>query len=172
VITGASLTLTLEQAGSGSQSPSISLSRLNVDWGEGNAGLGTLSGGGSTANNGDATWTESAHNVSTWTAGGDHAGVSASQTVAGNTIGSTFTWSSPTMLNDVIDWYTNPSNNHGWVLISSLEGTAQSVKTFYSKELTADPSHWPKLTVTYVPEPTTGLLALLDSLLWLFYRRR
>jgi len=172
VITGASLTLTLEQAGSGSQSPSISLSRLNVDWGEGNAGLGTLAGSGSTANTGDATWTESAHNVTTWTAGGDHAGVSANQTVAGNTVGSTFTWSSPTLFSDVVDWYSNPSNNHGWELISSLEGTPQSVKTFYSKEFTSDPSRWPKLTVNYVPEPTAGLLALLVSPLWPFYRRR
>lgn len=171
-ITGASLTLTLEMAGSGSSAPSISLSRLNVDWGEGNAGNGTLSGAGSPANPGDATWTESAHNGPTWTAGGDHAGVSASQTVTGNTVGSQFTWSSPTLLSDVIDWYSNPANNHGWELISSLEGTAQSVKTFYSKEFTSDSSRWPKLTVTYVPEPTAGLLALLASPLWLFYRRR
>ena len=57
-------------------------------------------------------------------------------------------------------WYSNSANNHGWELISSLEGTAQSVKAFYSKEFTSDPTRWPKLTVTYVPEPTAGMLAL------------
>ena len=76
------------------------------------------------------------------------------------------------LFSDVIDWYSNSANNHGWELISSLEGTAQSVKAFYSKEFTSDPTRWPKLTVTYVPEPTAGMLALLASPLWLFYRRR
>src|SRR5690349_14343237 len=69
-ITGASLTLTLEMANNAT-SRQISLFRVGTEWGEGTAGAGQLSGGGFTAADGDATWTEAKHNQVNWTAGGD-----------------------------------------------------------------------------------------------------
>ena len=70
-IVDASLTLTLEMANNAT-ARTISLYRLNTAWGEGTAGSGTLSGGGSTPiADGDATWTEAKHNQVNWTAGGD-----------------------------------------------------------------------------------------------------
>ena len=170
-ITGASLTLTLEQGGNTS-SPTVELHRLNVAWGEGTAGSGGLSGAGSAAATGDATWTEPMHNQTTWPAGGDFVSTaSASQTVSGNTTGSTFTWSSAGLLADVQTWFANPSTNHGWELINLAEGSAQSVKVFYSKEF-SDASRQPHLTVTFVPEPASVALALIAVTLGTCFRRR
>ncbi len=170
-ITDATLTLYLEMANNAT-GRTVSLQRLNVDWGEGTAGAGQLSGAGFAAGTGDATWTESKHSQSTWTAGGDFvATASASQTISGTTVGAPFTWNSAGLTSDVADWYANNSNNHGWDLVNGAEGTTQSVKTFYSKEF-SNSAVWPTLTITYVPEPTTAVLAILASTIGLFYRRR
>jgi hypothetical protein len=93
--------------------------------------------------------------------GGDFAAsVSASSSISGSTVGSPFTWNSPTLLSDVKTWYANASTNHGWEMINNGEGTGGSVKTFYTKEF-SDASVHPVLTITFVPEPATiGLVAL------------
>jgi hypothetical protein len=162
VITGATLTMYLENANN-STARTIDLHTINVPWGEGTAGNGQLNGAGFTAGTGDATWSESMHNVplSPWPLGGDFAAtVSASASVSGITSGSPFIWSSPSLLNDVTNWYANGATNHGWVMISDGEGIGGSVKAFYSKEF-SDASVHPVLSITFVPEPATfGLLAL------------
>jgi hypothetical protein len=162
VITGATLTMYMENANNAT-ARTIDLHTINVPWGEGTAGSGQLNGTGFTAGTGDATWSESMHNVplSSWPLGGDFAAtVSASAAVSGPTLGSPFSWSSPSLLNDVKNWYANGATNHGWEMISNGEGTGGSVKTFYSKEF-SDASVHPVLSITFVPEPATfGLLAL------------
>jgi hypothetical protein len=173
-IVDASLTLTLEMANNAT-ARQISLYRLGSEWGEGTAGAGTLGGGGSPVADGDATWTEAKHNQVNWTAGGDiitPATASASLSVVGSTANTTYTWTSAGLLNDVKDWYANPSTNFGWDLVNADEGITQSVKVFYSKEYTTNTAFRPKLTITYVPEPTAMVLALLSSPLFLLRRRR
>jgi hypothetical protein len=171
-IVDASLTLTLEMANNAT-ARAISLYRLNTAWGEGTAGAGMLSGGGFTAADGDATWSEAKHNQVNWTAGGDIiTPASATLSVAGSTVGTTYTWSSAGLLSDVKDWYANPATNFGWDLVNSDEGITQSVKVFYSKEFTTNTSLRPKLTITYVPEPTAIVLALVASPLLLLRRGR
>jgi hypothetical protein len=174
-IVDASLTLTLEMANNAT-ARTISLYRLNTAWGEGTAGTGTLSGAGSTPiADGDATWTEAKHNQVNWPAGGDINIISparAAVSVAGNTVGTSYTWTSAGLLNDVKDWYANPATNFGWDLVNSDEGTAQSVKAFYSREYTTNTAFRPELTITYVPEPTAIVLALLASPLFLLRRGR
>src|SRR4029079_6670684 len=171
-IVDASLTLTLEMANNAT-ARSISLFRLNSDWGEGTAGAGTLTGGGSPAADGDATWTEAKHNQVNWTAGGDiTTPASATLSVAGSTVGTAYTWTSAGLLNDVKDWYANPATNFGWDLVNADEGITQSVKAFYSREYTVNTALRPKLTITYVPEPTAIILALSASPLFLLRRAR
>jgi hypothetical protein len=170
-IVDASLTLALEMANNAT-ARQISLYRLNSEWGEGTAGAGTLGGGGSPANDGDATWTEAKHNQVNWTGGGDFtASASATLSVAGSAAGTTYTWTSASLLNDVKDWYANPATNFGWDIISADEAVAQSVKVFYSREFSTA-SVRPKLTITYVPEPTAIVLALLASPVLLLRRER
>src|SRR4029079_14349030 len=170
-IVDASLTLTLEMANNAT-ARSISLFRLNSDWGEGTAGAGTLTGGGSPAADGDATWTEAKHNQVNWTAGGDvTTPASATLSVAGNTVNTTYTWTSAGLLIDVKDWYANPAANFGWDLINADEGITQSVKVFYSREFAGNTAFWPKLTITYVPEPTgdyngNGAVDAADYVVW------
>jgi hypothetical protein len=163
-IVDASLTLTLEMANNAT-ARTISLYRLNSPWGEGAAGAGmALNGSGYPVADGDATWTEAKHNQVNWTAGGDIiTPASAALSVAGNTVNTTYTWTSAGLLNDVKDWYANPATNFGWDLVNSDEAITQSVKVFYSREFTTTPGFRPKLTITYVPEPTAVVLALMAS---------
>ena len=170
-ITDATLTLYLEMTNNGT-ARTVDLRSLNVDWGEGSAGNGMLNGSGFGAGTGDATWNANKFNESTWTTpGGDFSLVSSgSASISGTIVGSPFTWNSSSLANDVKDWYQNPSNNHGWILISGAEGTSQSVKTFYSKEF-SDAAVRPKLTVTYVPEPGSAILALLTGMMLTVCRR-
>jgi hypothetical protein len=171
-IVDASLTLTLEMANNAT-ARQISLYRLNSDWGEGTAGAGMLSGAGFTAADGDATWTEAKHNQVNWTAGGDIATpASATLSVAGSTVGTTYTWTSPGLLSDVQSWYANPATNFGWDIVNSDESIQQSVKTFYSREDVRLTPLAPKLTITYIPEPATIVLAAMGSALFLLRRGR
>lgn len=167
-ITSATLTLYLAQAPNGT-ARSIELHRLNLAWGEGTAGAGMgLSGGGFTAADGDATWTENKHNVSTWTAGSDYvAAASATSSIAGNAAGTAYTWTSASLLADVQSWLASPSGNQGWALVNAAEGTNQSIKAFSSREAT-DVSLRPKLSIEYtVPEPT-ALVAIATLAAMLF----
>ena len=171
-ITGASLTLTLDSGGNTS-SPTIAVHRVNTEWGEGSVSTG--GGNGAAANAGDATWNSSQHTISTWTTpGGDYnATASATQTVAGNTQFSTFTWDSstnPALLADVQAWFLDAASNHGWELINSLEGNNQSVKGFFSREATA--ANRPSLSITYVPEPAMLSLVAGAAPIVLACRRR
>lgn len=171
-ITSATLTLYLAQAPNGT-ARNVELHRLNLEWGEGTAGAGMgLSGGGFTAANGDATWTENKHNVSTWTAGSDYvAAASATSSIAGNVAGTSYTWTSASLLADVQSWLAAPTGNHGWALTNAAEGTNQSIKAFSSREAT-DAALRPKLSIEYtVPEPTS-LVTLTGLATMLFARSR
>lgn len=169
-IVDASLTLTLEMANNAT-ARNISLYRLSSDWGEGTAGAGMLTGAGSPAADGDATWTEAKHNQVNWAAGGDIiTPASATLSVAGNTPGTAYTWTSAGLLNDVKDWYANPAANSGWEIVNADEGIPQSVKAFYSREYSVNTALRPTLTITYVPEPTAFVLALVGGALLLLRR--
>jgi hypothetical protein len=172
-ITGAMLTMYLEMANNAT-ARTIDLHRINVAWGEGTAGAGALNGAGFTAGTGDATWSESKHNVafSSWPLGGDFQSfVSASASISGTTVGTPFSWTSATLLSDLQGWYANASTNHGWTLISNGEGIGGSVKTFYTKEF-SDAAVRPVLTITFVPEPASLVLLALVVPVCMSQRRR
>jgi hypothetical protein len=134
----------------------ITAHRLATDWGEGTS-TGSGGGGGQPglASTGDATWRYTFFSNSTWsTNGGDFAAaVSASANAGAN---GTVTWSGPGLVADVQAWVDSPASNFGWILVGA-EGTAQSVKGFYSRE---DGANAPRLTIDYTPAgPVTGATA-------------
>lgn len=180
-ITGAQLTLFLNQVGTGSTiSPTVRLYRGSGDWGEGAAGSSVNGasgvGQGFAAGEGDATWNArhfSATTPTLWnSAGGDFAPIeSASLAIAGTTLNVPYAWgSTPAMVADVQNWLNNPSSNFGWILKTDEETTPSSVRGFWSKEAsrTGQGAFAPQLQVSYsaVPEPGTliwiigGALAL------------
>ncbi len=151
---------------------------MSQDWGEGNRTAGQ--GQGDTALDGDASWNNAIQGTSAWsTPGGDFdATASASLTIVGTTIGVDYTWLSTTeLVNDVIGWYANPSTNFGWLLLNTNESAAQTFRAFSAREAdtpgsTADDNFAPRLTITYVPEPASYLLALMGGGLGFLLRWR
>jgi hypothetical protein len=183
-IKGAELTLHLALTGGG-MDQSISLHRLTVDWGEGNAGSSTptvrTSGNGFTAVAGDATWNARFHTTTPWSnpgATGDFLPVASASTIVTDDVESPFTWlSTPAMVADVQTWLDNPAMNFGWLLINADEVNIGTAMAFYSRSATVnaggdplDLTARPALTITYVPEPAAGILVL--SIWPLMFARR
>ncbi len=174
-ITSVDLTLVLSMVagsgmGGGGGSPTIGLHPLSKEWGEGTVSSG--SGQGGAAAPGDATWNAAAFNVTNWTtAGGDFSTASASLTIVGTTIGTSYTWlSTSALVSDVQGWLNDSGTNHGWALVDTNESTAQSLRAFNSRE--ASSALQPVLSVSYViPEPSTFALLTIGCGLLLLVRR-
>ncbi len=112
---------------------SVTLHRVEADWGEGASNASSNPGQGAPAATNDATWLFTFFNTTRWlTAGGDFAsGPSASQEVGGP---GSYTWgSSAGMVADVQAWLTTPETNFGWILIGD-ESANQTSKRFDSRE--------------------------------------
>ena len=172
-ITSVDLTLYLSGfGGSGVGTPTIELHPLTKEWGEGTVSSGSGQGGPAAA--GDATWNAAAFGSTNWTtAGGDFGVSSASLTIVGTTIGTSYSWlSTSALVSDVQGWLNNPTTNHGWALINTNESGSQNFRSFSSRE--ASSALQPVLTVNYViPEPSTFvLLAIGCGLLVVRHRRR
>ena len=147
----------------------IGLHRLAADWGEGVAqtqspasdSLGGQ-GQGAAAATGDLTWRSNFHNLSTWTTpGGDFAVTASATATAGSVLAALTSWtSSPDLVADVQNWLDNPAANFGWMLVNADEATANTGRTFFSRNTLTESLH-PQLTVTYatVPEPAAGVMA-------------
>ncbi len=186
-ITSAELTLYLAAAGGGA-GQSISLHRLNADWGEGTAGssLPTVSGSGLgfAAGAGDATWNANFHSSTLWSspgATGDFTAAASASTSIGAIVETPYTWSSsPTMIGDVQSWLSDPAANFGWALVNANEVDNGTARAFYSRSATVnaggdplDLAFRPTLTITYeIPEPTAAVLLLLTGPLAIVLRRR
>lgn len=192
-ITSASLSM-VHGAGSGGESVDVSLHRLTADWGEGVAGNGspTIAGGGSgfAAAEGDATWSARFHSSTApvpWSSpegAGDFVPQASGSATVGRALDTLYTWTSNDFLvSDVQNWLDSPASNFGWLLMSGAEGTASSVRVFYSSEagvngagMPLDQGWKPTLTVTFVPEPSGALLWIaataLGSAFWRGKRER
>jgi hypothetical protein len=144
-ITQVTLTMNMNRTISGSQT--VSMHRMNSDWGEGASNSGGQEGAGATAVSGDATWLHSFYDTQFWTsAGGDFvASPSASQAVSGN---GTYSWGSTAgLVSDVQAWLDSPSTNFGWVVLGN-EDTPGSAKRFDSRE-SPTASDRPALAIQY-----------------------
>ena len=158
-ITDVSLQMTVMMSGNNFGNVDFTLHKVLRDWGEGDV-IGLSEGGfGATAAPGDATWLSNAHGESSWTeAGGDFA-PNVSATAAAGLAGTTATWGGPNLVADVQGWLEDPSSNHGWLIVSALEGEFKRVKKFHSSEALQDR---PVLTIQF--KPGTVELPLMDGL--------
>jgi hypothetical protein len=143
-----SVTLTLNMSKTRfNTTQTISIHRLESDWGEGSSNA--TGGSGAPSTTGDATWIHTFFSTASWAnAGGDYDPfVTASQAVSG--VGS-YTWgSTASMVGDVQAWLDDPSTNFGWILIGN-ENSSSTAKRFDSRE-NVNPNARPKLIVTYMP---------------------
>ncbi len=149
-ITRVSLTLRLMGFGTGETADTIELRALSRDWGEGTV-LGPLDGArGGMAMPGDATWSHSFLDRTTWdTPGGDFAEtVSTSLAVEPASGLKTFP-STPDLVADVQGWVNEPATNFGWILIGD-ESTGGSIKLWASKE-SPFASFQPTLEIEFEP---------------------
>ena len=173
-ITSVSLGLTVVRTPSPAANSSFELHKMLQSWGQ--EGNKSSSGGGAPASPGEVTWNSRSSSLTPWTTPGGSSGTdfasasSASQFVGGNAL---YTFSSASLLSDVQSWYSTPSENFGWMLMSSGESVSRTIRRFGSRESGASA---PALTIQYtiVPEPSTGLLLLSLSALsgMILWRRR
>jgi len=100
--------------------------------------------------------------------------------IAGEDLGPV-TFSSPSMIADVQGWLDDPSTNFGWLLVGdeSIVSSDASTKRGFASREHANPDWHPQLTVQYqmgpvaaVPEPASGLLALLAAVGFAAFARR
>ncbi len=160
-ITDVELTLTVLQAGNGSDNESYTLHRVDQDWGEGTSNAAGGAGSPSTTN--DATWLHTFFDSAVWnTPGGDFNSTPSASTPVGDS--GPVTWGSTAdLVADVQAWVDGPNSNFGWILIGDETRNA-SARRFGSRD---DISFAPQLSVTYtntVPEPSSLAIALLGSL--------
>ncbi|HVU86195.1 MAG TPA: DNRLRE domain-containing protein [Pirellulales bacterium] len=152
--------------GGGGGGTSIGLHDVLKAWGEGTAGSGNTSIGGTgqgfAAGTGDATWNASAFPSTLWTnPGGDFAAASSATIAIGTTLNAANTWgSTAAMVADVQSWLDNPSGNFGWELVNTNETSPTTFSAFWTKEaVTADLR--PQLIVNYTPAPEPSTVVLL-----------
>jgi len=152
-ITKADLVLTVVASASFSNN-TVSLHRLNADWGEaGSIGGGTGQGQGGAAKTNDATWIHTLFNTKKWAnAGGDFNSKASGSTSVGTS--GNATWASTTpMVADVQSWLDKPATNFGWLLLGD-ESTNATAKAFATKE-DKTAAMRPRLVVTYTPLKAT-----------------
>ncbi len=147
VITGVELTMTLLRAGGGGSPVPVELHRLQSAWGEGASVSFSGSGGASAA--GDANWLQSFHPGTNWdTAGGDF--VAAASAMVNVGLGSSVVWATtPGLIADVSAWVSDPSLNHGWLLLSE-EAAFGTARKLASREYFNAASR-PSLRIIYGP---------------------
>jgi hypothetical protein len=148
VVSSAELSIVVVRQAALVEDSTFELHRLLVAWGEGNKGQGTLTGSGSPATDGEATWAARLHPLTFWGSGGGAAGndykTEPSSTAA---TGSTMVFESTAdMVADVQSWVSTPASNFGWLVKDEIEGSAQTARRFGSRENTAA---MPRLAVTY-----------------------
>jgi hypothetical protein len=137
IIEDVSLMLTVQSSGGNFGNIDYTLHRLSDPWGEGTV-VGPSAGGfGDTAQTGDATWLSRQHNIALWSVPGADFIASPTATAPAGTAGALVTWTSAAMISDVQQWVSAPASNQGWIIVSTIEGTLQRVKNFYSSESSA-----------------------------------
>lgn len=137
----------------------VSLHRVTSDWGEGASHAPGQEGGGIAAQTGDASWKYSFYDTQLWTTEGGDFNEVANATTSVNGVGF-YSWSSPAMIADVLDWIANPNDNFGWMLIGD-ESQLFTAKRFDSLD-NPTAENRPVLSITY---SVTGspLIAVSDN---------
>ena len=165
-IHSASVAVRVTKAPSFGVASTFGLHRLLVDWGEGSKGFGTTTGTGAMATTGEATWHNRFHNQTAWFSSGGAIGsdyaASASSSVDVNTPAAYTFASSPAMVADVQAWADDGARNHGWIMISTGEGTLRTARRIATRESTVA-SFRPMLTVDFSAPPVISDVFLVDG---------
>ena len=127
----------------------VALHEVEADWGEAGSIAGGEQGGGTTPEEGDATWGYRFYPDVPWSSpGGDFDATPSAVTSVGD-LGA-YTWTStPELVADVQGWLDDATANFGWCLLSPEVGKSTS-KRFDTREH-PQPANRPRLEVTYAP---------------------
>lgn len=150
--------LTLHNSGGVKHSRNVFLHNVRTQWSTGPSDAPRGEFAGTSAENGDATWTHTFFGDQFWSnPGGDYGGRIASTPVV---LPGFYEWTSDRMIETVQDWLDKPESNFGWLLTSNE--TTRSVKRFDSSEHPNE-SRQPELSVTY---ETPVLAASIEGRKW------
>ena len=150
VIDSAALTFTVLQAPFGAVPSSFRVHRFLKPW---NEGIGT-------GNNGrfafaeETTWNSQFHGVTPWSQPGSAAGTEYTSSESGSVDvdGLTaYTVQDSGLAADVQAWVSGAAANHGWIMISSGEGTQRTARRVGSRE---SGGAAPSLAIQYTVRPT------------------
>ena len=123
--------------------------RIARSWTE---GAQSAAGGGVAAVN-DATWSHRYYPNVAWAAAGTDIAAGAHAEVVVGAAGSYRIESTAALVADVQAWLDAPENNYGWALLGKNEATAQTARTFASRENAAQA---PALEIEFTTD-TSGL---------------
>ena len=139
-VTSASLELTVVRTSFLVEPAIFQIHRVTADWGEGAKGAGAVTGTGSPAGAGEATWNARFFGRSLWTPSGGEfmPEVLASAPVAGDAI----SFSGANLTADVQRWVNEPDSNFGWLIKDQFEGATTTARRIGSRE---HPTAAPKL---------------------------
>lgn len=165
-INSASLQMYMSRTRAGNQT--VRLHVLLSDWGESTSDAGGNEGGGSLAEDGDATWRYRYYDTITpplgpeWTTmGGDFVATASGSATVGASNGN-YTWTTSLgMVAAVQGWLDNSSTNYGWIVIGN-ESTTGTAKRFNSRHST-NASQRPRLTINYTLPAATGACCFTDG---------
>lgn len=132
----------------------VTLKRLLQDWGEGNSQAGGNEGNGAPATLGDATWLHTFYPNQFWSSPGGTFVPDASASVSISAQNTSYTWSGPTLVQDVRHWLHMPGANFGWILQGNEESSSNT-KRFDSSNV-ASVTRQPRLIVSYLPASPIG----------------
>jgi hypothetical protein len=117
-VLSASLSLHMSRTLNNQEIHSVSLHRVTEEWGEAGSVAGQGEGGGTAAQEGDATWRYTFFSTDSWASlGGDFDAVAIASTDV-SSVGF-YSWTSPELLAEVQLFHEEPSQNHGWILIGN-----------------------------------------------------
>ncbi|MEM8933068.1 MAG: DNRLRE domain-containing protein, partial [Acidobacteriota bacterium] len=143
-ITSVELTLTMSMTIAAGQTNS--LYRVESSWTEGPSDAAGPEGMGITSETGDATWIHTSYPTTFWASpGGDFAAMPSAQALIISNGDYTF-GSTPEMVADVEGWFTDPTSNHGWVILGPESPLFRSAKRFNSREH-SNPATRPRLRI-------------------------
>ncbi|MBT8047082.1 MAG: DNRLRE domain-containing protein [Xanthomonadales bacterium] len=151
-----SVRIHLWQSRENAAATTLSVHRLDSDWGEGTSNASGQEGAGAAATAGDATWNHRFFDNLTWNnPGGDFSATASAQITVDNN-GAYMIESTQALVADVQGWLDDPNSNFGWILLAD-EG-ATSARRFNSRENPMQEQR-PMLEVEYLsndPGPAPG----------------
>ena len=148
-INSVTLTLQVSKRPGAAPSETMTLHRLQKDWGEGTSSTGSgLGGRGTTASTGDATWSSNFFGTQAWTTpGGDFASTASASAAVGSSGNVQVQWTGAGMVSDVQQWLSTPLSDFGWIVVGD-ESKLGSARQFDSRE-NSDAANRPSLTIDY-----------------------